>query len=173
MPCLIHVTYPQFQFIVISVIELFCCNYRYLNIFASDYYFFLRNERREKSALKFTLIESLFLRLQREMLSNFLSLSDFFLIQYKTRKRPLNTIENFDTPHPCRRNSVFGRVRDQVVTGPIEKIWDQIRNHRHRITRMETYFEHFDFSHPYEHRVIECNNCKQTPPCTVSSPQFP
>ena len=42
----------------------------------------------------------LFLRLQREMLSNFLSLSDFFLIQYKTRKRPLNTIENFDTPLP-------------------------------------------------------------------------
>ena len=100
MPCLIHVTYPQFQFIVISVIELFCCNYRYLNIFASDILFFLRNERREKSALKFTLIESLFLRLQREMLSNFLSLSDFFLIQYKTRKRPLNTIEIFDTPLP-------------------------------------------------------------------------
>ena len=108
MPCLIHVTYPQFQFIVISVIELFCCNYRYLNIFTSDILFFLRNERREKSALKFTLIESLFLRLQREMLSNFLSLSDFFLIQYKTRKIPLNTIEIFDTPpppHPCRRNS--------------------------------------------------------------------
>ena len=125
MPCLIHVTYPQFQFIVISVIELFCCNYRYLDIFVSDILFFKRNERREKSALKFTLIESLFMRLQREMLSNFLSLSDFFLIQYKTRKRPLNTIENFDTPpppHPCRRNSVFGRVRDQVVTGPIEKI---------------------------------------------------
>ena len=100
MPCLIHVTYPQFQFIVISVIELFCCNYRYLDIFTSDILFFKRNERREKSALKFTLIESLFLRLQREMLSNFLSLSDFFLIQYKTRKRPLNTIEIFDTPLP-------------------------------------------------------------------------
>ena len=60
----------------------------------------------EKSVLKFTLIESLFLRLQREMLSNFLSLSDFFLIQYKTRKRPLNTIENFDTPSPTHAGEI-------------------------------------------------------------------
>ena len=95
MPCLIHVTYPQFQFIVISVIDYSAAT---TDIFASDILFFKRNERREKSALKFTLIESLLMRLQRDMLSNFLSQSDFFLIQYKTRKRPLNTTENFDPP---------------------------------------------------------------------------
>ena len=93
-------------------------------VLASVHFVSLCSSRREKSALKFTLIESLFMHLQRDMLSNFLSLSDFFLIHYKTRKRPRNTIENLTPPppHPYRRNSVFGRVRDQVVTGPIKKI---------------------------------------------------
>ena len=73
---------------------------RISQVLASVHFVSLCSSRREKSALKFTLIESLFMRLQRDMLSNFLSLSDLFLIHYKTRKRPLNTIEVFDTPPP-------------------------------------------------------------------------
>ena len=50
---------------------------RISQVLASVHFVSLCSSRREKSALKFTLIESLFMRLQREMLSNFLSLSDF------------------------------------------------------------------------------------------------
>ena len=79
---------------------------RISQVLASVHFVSLCSSRREKSALKYTLIESLFMRLQRDMLSNFLSLSDLFLIHYKTRKRPLNTIENFDTPSPTHAGEI-------------------------------------------------------------------